>query len=494
MYSGRHSRFLMGAVLAFGTSSTALAQRPGRPLMNEVARAMGGTAKILAVRTLVLEGTGEMYNLGQGMSPASTLPVYGVTGYKRSLDFAHRRWRQELTRQPRFVTGNTAPQQLRWAYDSLAFDIAADGTPRRSPGRADVDRSYELLYHPIGFVQAALAPGTELTEHPASGGLRHIQMNAGGGKYALFIDPRTKLPSRIEKIIYHPMLGDVVMATHLSEWRDADGMKLPMRITQRLGGRWPMMDTRVGTVKLNTDIGDLALPAAVRSAPPVPVTINVTADEVAPGIWHLAGQTHHSVAIEMQNEILLVEAPLNDARTLAVIKRAYLLRPGKPVRRLISTHHHFDHSGGLRAAIAEGLTIVTHAGNHAFVSDLARQRHSIVGDALSSDPKRARVETVGTRRVISDGTRSVEVHHVRGNPHSATMLMVYLPAEKLLIQADAYNPPAGSAAPAPSYPFAPNLVDNIDRLGLAVERVVPIHGPVITIAQLRTAADAGRKR
>ncbi len=269
------------------------------------------------------------------------------------------------------------------------------------------------------------------------------------------------------------MLGDVAMETRLSDWLDANGLKVPMRITQRLGGRWPVMDTRVTSARINVDVGDLAAPAGVRSAPPVPVTVNVTAEEVAPGVWHLAGQTHHSVAVEMQNEILLIEAPLNDARTLAVIKRARELRPGKPVRTLIDTHHHFDHAGGLRAAISEGLTIMTHSGNYAFVTDLARQRHFIVGDALSSEPKRARVETVSTKRVISDRNRQVELHHVRGNPHSATMLMVYLPAEKLLVQADTYSPPIGSAAPAPSYPFAPNLVDNIDRLKLAVDRIVP---------------------
>lgn len=494
MQARHHFATLLGAFSALIMSSASSAQKPGKPLLDDVARAMGGAARIQAVRTLVIEGTGEMYNIGQGMSPAAALPVYAVTGYKRSYDFPNRRWRQELTRQPRFVTGNTTPQTLRWAYDSLAVDIAADGTARRSPGRADIDRAYELLYHPVGFVQGALASGAELTEHPASGGLRHLRMNSGGNRYAVFIEPRTKLPARIEKIVYHPMLGDVVMATHFSDWRDADGMKLPMRITQRLAGRWPMIDTRVETVKLNTDVGDLTISARVKAAPPVPVTINVTADEVAPGIWHLAGQTHHSVAIEMQNEILLIEAPLNDARTLAVIKRAFLLKPGKPVRRLVSTHHHFDHSGGLRAAIAEGLTIVTHTGNHAFVSDLAKQRHLTVGDALSSDPKTARIETVSTRRVISDGTRSVELHHVRGSPHSATMLMVYLPAEKILIQADAYNPPIGNAAPAPSYPFAPNIVDNVDRLRLIVDRVVPIHGPVIPMAQLRAVADANRKR
>lgn len=490
-----HHLSLFPALLATVMLSTSgMAQKPGRPLVNDVARAMGGAERVLAVRTLTVEGTGEMYNLGQGMSPSVPLPVYGISAYKRTVDFANRRWRQELTRQPRFVTGNTAAQLLRSGFDGIGYEMAADGTQRRAAGRADIDRASELLYNPIGFMQVALAAGTGLTELAARGGLRQVQMNAGGSRYAIFIDPVTRLPARIENLVYHPMLGDVVMETRFADWRESDGLNLPGRITQRLDGRWPVLDVRVSSVKVNADAADIAITPAVRTSPAVPVPITVTADEVSPGVWHLAGQTHHSVAIEMKNEILLVEAPLSDARTLAVIQRAYLLRPGKPVRRLINTHHHFDHSGGLRAAIAEGLTIVTHTGNYAFVNQLSKQRHFAVGDALSSDPKRARIETVGARRVITDGTRTVEIHHLLGSPHSATMLMVYLPAEKLLIEADAYNPPAANATPAPSYPFAPNLVDNIDRLKLVVDRIVPIHGPVIPIAQLRSVAEANRKR
>jgi len=143
--------------------------------------------------------------------------------------------------------------------------------------------------------------------------------------------------------------------------------------------------------------------------------------------------------------------------------------------------------------------VITHSGNMALFSDIARRRHFIVTDALAQAPKRARIETVTTKRVLTDGggARTVEIHHIRGNPHAATLLMVYLPAEKLLIQADVYSPPAANApAPAtpPAYPFAANLVDNIDRLKLEVDRIVPIHGPVVPIADLRSVAAANRGR
>ncbi|MEJ7812764.1 MAG: MBL fold metallo-hydrolase [Gemmatimonadaceae bacterium] len=483
-----HSTLAVLATLAL--SSAVEAQRPGKPLLEEAARAMGGRDRVLAVRTLLLEEAGENYSLGQNTAPEAALPVFAVTEYRRAIDFASRRWRHDQTREPRFPAGNPAAQRQRTAFDGVAFDILPDGSARRTAGRADEDRANELLHHPIGFLQVALGTGAELTEEAARGGMRHVRMNASGNKFAIFIDPRTKLPARIHKFTYHPVLGDAVLETQLSDWREVDGLTLPMRIVQRLDGRWPLSDIRLTTVRVNADVGDLTVPADVRSAAPVAPPVTVTTEEIATGVWYLAGQTHHSVAIEMRDHLLLVEAPQSDERALAVIRRAGELRPGKPVRAVINTHHHFDHAGGVRAAMAEGLTVITHARNRAFFDSLAKRRHVIVQDALARAPKPARIESVAARRVLTDGARTVELHHIRGNPHAATLLMVYLPAERLLIEADAYNPPAANVATPPPAPFAANLVENIDRLGLRVDRVVPLHGRVVPASDLRAAAGA----
>jgi len=489
MLNRRLNRWLLTAPALLLFASDAWAQRPGKPLIEEVAQAMGGRDRILSVRTLLIEGTGENYNLGQNTSPEAPLPVYAVTELRRSIDFANKRWRHEQSREPRFPTGNTAPQRARLGYDGVAFNILADGTVQRAAARADVERANELLSHPIGFMQVALAPGTELTEERLRGNLRHLRMNAGGNKFAIFIDRRTRLPVRIEKIEYHPVLGDAVFGTSFADWRPVDGLLLPMRITWRIDERWPLSDIRLSRASVNADVGDLTAPAAVRSAQPLATVISVTSEEIAPGVWYLAGQSHHSVAIEMRDHLLLVEAPLNDLRTRAVIEKARTLRPGKPVRSVITTHHHFDHSGGVRAAIAEGLTVITHARNKAFFEELAGRRHSIVADALANSPRQARVQGVGPRTVLSDATRTVEIHHITGNQHGETLLMVYLPAEKLLIEADVYSPPALNATTVPPTPFAANLVENIDRLGLQVDRIVPIHGRVVPMSDLRAAAN-----
>ncbi len=467
------------------------ATRAPRPAtLDDVFRAMGGRDRVLGVRTLVLEGRGENFNLGQNVRPEADLPAFEVTEYRRLYDFPQRRWRLEQLRTPRFPAGNPTPQRQRIALDDgVAFNILPNGNAQRVGSTAFVERVNELLYHPIGVLQQAVAAEAKVVAITTPQG-RLFRITTGNNEVDLFVDPATSLPAMTLKYVSHPMLGDVLLETEFDDWREVDGVKLPMHIAQRLDGRWTISDIRLTSAQVNADVGDLTAPADVRAAQPPTPTVNVTVDTVAPGVWLLAGQSHHSVAIEMADHMLLVEAPQSEARTLAVIARARELRPAKPLRAVISTHHHFDHSGGIRAAMSEGLTIITHTGNAAFYRDLAGRRFQITEDALSVKPTAPRVEAVATRRVLRDSTRTVELHHIRGNAHASTLLMVYLPAERLLIEADVYSPPAPNATNPPPAIFARNLVENIDRLGLQVDRVVPIHGRVVPASDLRAAAQA----
>lgn len=477
-----------GALALLVLTPSAGAQRPGRPLLGEVMQAMGGRARVLAAQRLTLQGTGENYNLGQNRAPEVDLPVFAVTSYLRALDFGNWRWRQDQTREPRFTTAVTTPQRQRIGFDGVGYDITSDTTMRRVGVRPTLDRSAELIYHPLGFVHAAMKPGAQLTEWRAPGGLRQLRMVLDGETYTMTVDRRMRLPLSIERKTHHGMLGDVVVSSELSGWGTVSGVRLPMRIVQRIDRTWPVYDIRFTSARVNGEPGELAISESVKTAALQTAPVSVAVDSVAPGVWYLTGGSHHSVAIEMAGHLLLVEAPQNDDRTLAVIRRARELRPGKPVRAVINTHHHFDHSGGVRAAMAEGLGLITHARNAAFYRDLARRPFTVVQDQLAKSPKAAAVDGVVSKRVISDGRRTVELHVITGSPHSESMLVVYMPAEKILIEADLYNPPAATVTTPPSAPFAKGLVENIDRLGFTVERIVPIHGRVISMSDLRAAA------
>src|SRR6185436_14139177 len=120
-------------------------------------------------------------------------------------------------------------------------------------------------------------------------------------------------------------------------------------------------------------------------------------------VWFLAGASHHSVAIEMKDHMIVVESPLYDGRAAAMLAQAKQLAPGKPIRYVINSHWHFDHAGGLRAAAAEGATIVSHQGTRAFYEKALANPNRISPDLLAKSGKKAKVIGASDRMVMKDG-------------------------------------------------------------------------------------------
>jgi len=174
---------------------------------------------------------------------------------------------------------------------------------------------------------------------------------------------------------------------------------------------------------------------------------------------------------------------------IAVIAEVKKAAPNKPIRYLVNTHHHFDHSGGLRAAVSEGLTVYTHRANGTFYQDVVGRLHTLVPDALATNPRPMNIQLVSDELILSDATKRIVLYPITDSPHASTLLMVHFPVELLLVEADVFNP--GS----PVAPFAANLLENVRRRNLRVGRIVPIHGGITPFAELvRTASAAAAAR
>jgi glyoxylase-like metal-dependent hydrolase (beta-lactamase superfamily II) len=183
------------------------------------------------------------------------------------------------------------------------------------------------------------------------------------------------------------------------------------------------------------------------------------------------------VLVEFSDHLTLIETPQNDTRALAVIAKARELRPNKPLTHVVNSHHHFDHSGGIRAAVSEGLTVIAQSASAPFYKEAVARDHKIAPDALAKNPKPLKIETVDEEMVLKDDTMTVNLYHIAGNPHADTLLMAYFPRERILVEADVYNP--GAAAP-----FAPNLLENIQKRNLPIDRIVPLHATIASYSDL----------
>ena len=190
---------------------------------------------------------------------------------------------------------------------------------------------------------------------------------------------------------------------------------------------------------------------------------------------------------------MLVDVPQTQERALAVIAKTKEVIPNKPIRYLVTSHHHWDHLGGIRTAIDEGATIVTHQSNKAFLERVAKTPHTINPDRLAASKKALKIQTVGAKGTLTDGTRTIELHLLTNYEHTGDMLVVYLPKEKILAEPDAFTPPATptTALVVTAVPYAAALYDNIQRLKLDVQTIAPLHGArTSTVAEL--AKSAGR--
>ncbi len=454
-----------------------LGSAPARADLDAVSAALGA-GKLNGVQ---FQGNGLMYGFGQSFHPGLPWPKLNLLRYTRTDDYAHAGQSFDYTVTRADQLGGTAvpPRgEFRRAGGVVGDRAWAVNYPQtEAVATAPAPLQHDLWITPHGIVKAALADKAKME------GDSFTIEHAGKFKARATVDAQN-LVVKVESWIDTPVLGDTPVVTLYSDYKDHNGIKFPGHIVQTLGG-FPVLDLTVTEVAINPP--PVAAPAEIATPPSV-----VTAQKAAEGVWFLAGGSHNSVLVEMKDYLILVESPLGDGRANAVIQKAKELVPGKPIRYVVATHHHFDHSGGLRAAAADGEIIVAHDITREFLEEAYKAPHTINPDALAKSGKTAKFENYGgDKYVLTDGARTLELHRLKNYIHVDGMMIGYLPQEKILIVADAFSPRVPvTATPAVISPGAQTLWDNIQRLKVDVKTVLPIHGRMVDVAELKTEVGA----
>ena len=484
-------------VLAW-TAGTAAAQ-DARSLLQAADRAMGASA----VKSVQYSGTGWMSAVGQSFAADGDWPRADLQSYTNTIDYDSKSSKEEYVR----VQGNNPPRGgggmpiqgeargANFVSGNYAWNLNQQGQANPQPDNADI-RQFMIWVSPHGFVKAAIESGnaTVAERHFAALGrtLKVVGFTTMG-KYRVTGEfNEQNLLERVVTWIPDRVMGDMQVEIRYSDYRDiGGGAKFPFRFHAHQGdhpllpvstGRnW--MDLRVSNASVNVANAAAPVPDNVRSAPAP--QMRVTADRLANGVWLMGGGSHNSVAVEFSDFIAVVEGPLDDRRSNAVIAEIKKTIPNKPIRYLVNTHHHFDHLGGVRTYVAEGATVITHDRNRELYERVvfAPQVRNLMPDRLSlfpfatTGPGPRPLETFTERYSISDGQRVLMVYLVQGLNHNETMAIAYLPQEKIVVNADLWSPPQqGAAPPASISQSAVALYSNIRRLKLDVAQHVPIHG------------------
>ena len=436
------------------------------------------------IRSMRCRTGGDEFIFGQSATPGGAWPRYSFEDMITCVDYETGAWTEEIT-GPRIraeMRGGgepSIPRGITYAREGCSWSqVGAKSYP--APWHAP-NRLHQVWITPQGVIMAAARNGAALRWRERGGAsLPELSFVADGRFSATAYLNEDYLVERVDSSVPVAYCGCLPFVTTYSDYRDFGPARFPQRILRSQGG-FPVLAAQVKDVQWNVPV-HVEVPPAVREAE---AGQRKSASAIADGVWHIPG-SHNCVAIDMGDHIIVVEAPLTDSIANAVFEAAKRAIPARPIRHVVNTHHHIDHAGGLRAAVTEGAAILTHALNFPlFERYLSAPR---VPGSQASAKESFRIDTVQDRLVLRHGSRSIEIYHVRGNPHADDLLMVYLPEERILIEADAYSPPPpGAASLQQPDAFSVNLLDNIERLGLNVERIVPMHGPVVPMESLYTA-------
>lgn len=428
------------------------------------------------VTSIQYTGTGMNAFFGQALTAGEAWPRRDLSGYTRTINYEQRSARDEMTfAQPVFG----GQQQNTQVNGDKAWNVGPNG-PVPQPAAAE-ERQLHIWLTPHGFLKAAAAaPDAVLT---ADEGSSRISFTAlGKFKVDGTIDAQNHV-TRVATQIPNPVLGDTDVVASYSEYRDFGGVQFPGTILIEQGGA-PLWELTITGVTPNAAL-DLPVPDAVASATVAPVQTMST--QLAPGVWHVTGGSHHSVVVAFDEYAAVVEAPLDEQRSIAVLDEVKKLVPGKPVRYVLTTHHHFDHIGGLRTYAAEGATIVTHQSNVAYLEKSLAAPATISPDMQAKNQKTPVLQGVSDKHEITDGKQTIQVFATGGDTHTNEYTLVYLPRPRILIEGDAYSPgPPDAPPPATPPPNAVALYDSLQQLKLNVATIAPIHGRgAVPVAELR---------
>ena len=487
------------------------------PVLRAAAEAIGAEE----LRCVTFSGSGYAGKVGQNITQDTDWPRgEPLLNYTRTIDYEARSSIEQFDRTPgknprswKYGTGwlggtplQKHTRQTFAVHGEHAWHVdGEDGEPVPAPSNAELWQ-LDIWLNPHGFLKAASAPGANPTavwrwemgesgrDGASGGGIEKVTIVSATvmGKYRVNATINSRnLIQRIQTWVPDPVIGDMNYEHEYTGWRQIKGITFPAgwhhhdgwdderrfpTITgghNGFGGSFP-------EIQVNACGSAPSVPESVRRAP-APET-RVEERKLAGGVWLLGGGSHNSVAVEFRDYVAVIEAPLNEERSMAVIEKVVELVPDKPIRYVVNTHAHYDHLGGLRTYLHIGATAITHQRNRVFYESelLTHTPRTLQPDMVSLYPPTELdegyiIEDVDEQYVLTDGSRTMEIHYVQGlASHVEGMLMAYLPAEGILIEADLFDPPqAGPAAVHKAF------YRNVKQLGLNVKTIAPIHGPAV---------------
>ena len=502
--------FVVATMIVLQASTSIVAQQPNAPqrsyqqarrVLDDAIEAHGGLEALRAIKDLTLKEKGKLYARFQ--SPAAEPPFATGTSEETLIVDTDRGFVFDDLKAVNTGFNNWTKTVIK-GTEGQTFDMwSKTATPIVNPSVNNFRGQIRRL-PPFVLLEALDRASTLrwLGEDEIGGRRQKVisVIRPDNQLLTLSFDAENNLLTKYGYLYADPATGDSEIAQTYSGYRTVGKLKLPSgRVLYNSGGI--IQEAEYTDLQINTRPADNVFQgptgfeklAAPPATPPPPAVSKIAEDVYI--LEGLAGGTHNVLFVAFNDHVLVVEAPEqiiynnNSVQALAKIKETV---PGKPIKYLILTHHHFDHAGGFREYVAEGATIVTTAETKSFLEKAAAAESSLLPRLSLSSRQKLTIETVeNKKRVFQDDKHVVELYDIGPNPHANEMLVVYLPKEKILFQADMVNAAANGTIPIAQDPTI-SFSAKLQQLGLNVEKIYAVHGRSVTPEELRTSIEKRR--
>jgi glyoxylase-like metal-dependent hydrolase (beta-lactamase superfamily II) len=502
-------KLALAAIGAAYFCGTAMAQ-DARTVIADAQRALGG------VNSITYSGSAQEVAFQQCGANATAMICYGthdpmrpIMSYVRAIDLNAPLSRHTGATMNPGGGGNTTP------VPGVFFQQV-------TAQQADVSQPWaqalEFYITPWGFLKGAAANNATAARRSVEGESYTVlswspTVKAPSGKaYTIngYVNA-DNLVERVETWLGENLMGDMHIVATYSDWRDfGGGAQVPTRMEQTRGG-WPYFNVQVQNARGNPpDLASLA----VDTRPPPPAgaggggggggggqapTFTIAKEQLGQGLWGYTTaptpNSYDSIIVEFDDYIMMLEAGQSQARAQAYVDEIKRQFPGKPIRYVWNSHPHGDHTPGIPVLIAEGATLIAHENAREFFDRALNTPRTLLDDALSRNPRRARIDSVEDKRVYTDGTRTVEFYHIYPAPHSNALTVAYFPQERILFQGDFSVNPAQGGGMQPANDHVRALVPALEKLGINYERYINVHASAApqTKADVTAAMNAVRQ-
>ncbi len=458
-------------LLATSLVQPVLSQGGAGDLVKQAIAAEGGAEALRGLTGLAVKGDAKFWEPGQSAAAGGEPRFLGDANFTITWDLAKGTARTEWDRDQQYPPPAVKLKYTETLLPATGFVTDNNGSQPMSGVRIAAQLRELERASPRLLLKALDNPNdVHAMEQQQLGrqSLPAVSFSDGPTTFVILFDRTTHLPAAIRTRDDDNINGDSNYDLVLGGWTQIGGARLAKSLSYQINGV-EVAKLNYGTVTANPAIAadTLAVPAAIQAAVKQPATKDVPYQwvlrrlfltrltdsdaiiyptggglklvELAPNVQHVQGGTANNLIVAMKDYLIIFDAPYGELQSRWTIDAAKAKYPGKPIKYLVLTHHHMDHTGGMRTYAAEGATIIVPSPDKAYFEKDVKSPHTLVPDDLQKKPRAATIVEVKDQMSLKDDTDEVRLYRIP-NPHVQGMFIGYLPKHNIVYVTDLVSP------------------------------------------------------